>query len=313
MSNFLEAGRTGASEDRAVSVIIPVYNGAVFLGEAIESVLRQTLPVQEILVIDDGSTDGSAELARSYPGVLVLSFENAGLSTARNRGIAAATSPWVALLDSDDIWVPEKIERQMKLLGENPTADVCVTGYQLLQNGGLGKVMRAPEDFGPRLELGTFSMPSCFVLRRSALLAVGGFDPNVTSAEDWDCWLRLKRAGATFVSCPEPLMHYRRHGNNLTSDAAFIYRGDLDIFDRFLLPKVPAPLRPMARWLRVSRLLSEQAVQARENGQPGYLPLMLRSILMWPVGDWRRYKVAAHMSLKNLGLVGRGQRSVSTG
>jgi len=301
-----EAGRTVASTNRAVSVIIPVYNGAAFLGEAIESVLRQTLPVQEILVIDDGSTDGSAEIARRYAGIRVLSFENAGLSTARNRGIAEATSHWIALLDCDDVWVDDKIERQMAKLAEHPTADVCVSGYQLLQDGVLGKVMRAPENFGELLERGTFSMPSCFVLRRSALLAVGGFDARVTSAEDWDCWLRLKRTGSTFVSCPEPLMHYRRHGNNLTSDAAFIYRGDLDIFDRFLLPKFPAPIRPLARWCRVSRLIADRAIVNRENGQR-HLHLMLKSILMWPLGNWRRYKLAAHMALKRLGLVGRSQ------
>lgn len=303
VNNLQMVPENGSPASVTVSVIIPMYNGEDFVGATIESVLRQTRPVQEILIVDDGSTDRSAEIARSYPGVRVLSFENGGISTARNRGIAAATSEWIALLDDDDVWVEDKIERQLAQLEQHPEADVCVCSHQMLVDGQLREVRRLPPDFTASVERGCFALPSSGVIRRSALLA-HPFDDEIPAGEDWDLWLRLKRNGIAFAVCEEPLLHYRQHANNVSGRAIYHFRTDLAIYDRHMIQQVPRLLRPAARWIRISRLLAERGVLERQHGQP-HLGFMVASLLRWPLGNWKRYKVGTHMVLKRLGLIGR--------
>ena len=294
---------TASSEPWSVTAIVTAYNGAPFLCAAIESILSQTRPVNEIIVIDDGSQDNSAEIARSFPGVRVLTQPNMGVVRARNRGIAEATSMWIAFLDQDDVWLPEKMDRQIARLQEDPRAGVCMSGFQILRNGELGKIQLAPKNFARSLEDRCYGVPSGMVARKSEIVAVGGFYVDATKAEDWDLMVRLKQAGTVFVTCREPLMLYRRHSMNVTNEPAFTYTGDLQVFDRLILPRIAAPLRPFARWRRVSMLEGDRSILERENRQR-HLSRMLKSIVMWPLGNWRRYKIALHMMLTKTGLIG---------
>ncbi|SEG20668.1 Glycosyltransferase involved in cell wall bisynthesis [Bryocella elongata] len=287
----------------SVTAVVAVYNGARFLRAAIESILNQTRPVDEIIVVDDGSQDDSAEIARSYPNVQVLTQPNMGVVRSRNRGITDATSTWIAFLDQDDVWLPDKMERQIAGLQANPVAEVCMCGFQILIDGKPGEIRRAPENFARSLEHGCLALPSGTVARKSALVRVGGFHVDAAKAEDWDLLVRLKRSGTIFMSFPEPLMLYRRHGANVTNDPAHIYTGDLEVFDRLILPGIAAPLRPLARWRRVSMLEGDRSILEREQGQP-HLTRMLRSLAMWPFGNGKRYRIAAHMVLRRLGAVG---------
>jgi glycosyltransferase involved in cell wall biosynthesis len=296
------AGKEFAAESRAeesVAVVIPVFNGANYLAEALASVLKQTCAPDEILVIDDGSTDETVSIAESFPGVRVVSFENGGLAESRNRGTRLAASKWVAFLDHDDIWEPEKLRRQIELLRSIPDADICVTSRRYLNNGVLGKVQVAPlsGEIERSLLRACFFAPSSVVARRSVLLSLAGFDPSVKGCEDWDCWLRLKAAKAKFVSCPEALLIYRNHETNMSSDGHFMYRSELDIYDRLVSPQIHPAIRFVHRLRRNSELLASLGIMERDKNR-AHLRVMFRSVRLFPFGNWKRYKIGARSLLK---------------
>jgi glycosyltransferase involved in cell wall biosynthesis len=303
--------RDSVGLDDTITVVIPVFNGADWLAEALQSVLKQSLLPNEILVINDGSTDNSAEIAQSFKGVCVHTFENAGLSASRNRGIELAASKWIAFLDHDDLWEPEKLERQMKALKADSAADVCVTSRRYLVVGKtqedirIGEVQAVPnsEAMVSYLYRRCYFAPSSVVARRSALLSIGGFDPSIKIVEDWDCWLRLEQAGARFVSCIEPLTLYRVRAESMSRNAEAMYNGELSIYDRYISARSHALYRPFSRLRFKSELLAELAIAKREQGENKYLRTMLGSIVVSPFGSLRRYKIAGHMLLHKANLL----------
>jgi glycosyltransferase involved in cell wall biosynthesis len=176
------------------SAIIPTFNRKERLIEAIDSVLTQTLPPLEVLVVDDGSTDGTGEALRKYP-VTVIGQQNAGPSSARNRGARQAKGRWLAFLDSDDLWEKEKLERQMAYALEYPDYPLIYTGESWIRNGKpLAQKGHHKKEGGwlyrRSLELCLIS-PSSVVIRRDFYEEVGGFDEELLSAEDYDLWLRV--------------------------------------------------------------------------------------------------------------------------
>ena len=179
-----------------VSVIIPTFNRVDFLPSALDSVLSQSYSINEIIVVDDGSTDKTIEkLSNKYHSVTFLNQRNQGVSAARNTGIRQAKSPWIAFLDSDDQWKPDKIEKQIKYLSQNPHVKACHTGEQWIRNGSevptapfLNKASRAL--FERSLER-CLICPSSILLHHSIFRQIGFFDVNLTICEDYDFWLRL--------------------------------------------------------------------------------------------------------------------------
>lgn len=294
-----------------ITVVIPVFNGADWLAEALQSVLRQSLLPNEILVINDGSTDNSAEIAQSFKGVRVHTFENTGLSASRNRGIELASSKWIAFLDHDDVWEPEKLERQMKALKADSEADVCVTSRRYLLVGKtphdirIGDIQAVPnsESMVSYLYRRCFFAPSSVVARRSALRSIGGFDTSIKIVEDWDCWLRLEQAGARFVSCVEPLTLYRVQAQSMSRNAEAMYHGELRTYDRYVHARSHALYRPMRRLRFKGELLADLAIAKREQGKNKYFRIMLGSIVVSPFGSLRRYKIAGHMLLHKANLL----------
>ena len=179
-----------------ISVVIPTFDRASVLPRALDSVVRQTRSPAEVIVVDDGSTDDTAELVeRRFPSVRLLRQVNRGVSAARNRGIEASESEWIALLDSDDEWWPRKLERQMSALKERPELRVCHTDEIWIRHGRRVNQRRIHAKRGgwifehclPRCAMS----PSSIVIHRSVFDEVGMFDEELPACEDYDLWLRI--------------------------------------------------------------------------------------------------------------------------
>ncbi len=181
-----------------VSVVIPVFNGAPFVEKAVESVRAQTIKDVEIIVVDDGSTDGTqavlAELQESK-GIIWLQQEHGGPARSRNRGIAAARGEFVALLDCDDIWLPDKLEAQLAIVRARPEVGVVHTDYEVVdQNGVVLERIRARFSGEPLVEAfvgGHTALPSSLLIRRPVLEKAGALNPDLYGSEDSELTIRL--------------------------------------------------------------------------------------------------------------------------
>jgi glycosyltransferase involved in cell wall biosynthesis len=204
--------------DASVSVVMPVKNGEPYLEQAIESVLAQTQPPQELLVVDGASTDRSLEIARSYSGVRCLEQVGTGFAGAWNEGVEAAAGQLLAFIDSDDLWTDDKLERQLALLEERPGLDYVISRVRFFLEPG----HTSPPGFKPELLEGHHiaNMPSALLVRRSAFDAVGPFRTDLTIASDIDWFARAKDLPLTLGTVPEVLVHKRVHDRNLSYTAA---------------------------------------------------------------------------------------------
>jgi glycosyltransferase involved in cell wall biosynthesis len=193
-----------------VSIVVPVYNAEAFLRETLDSVFALDYQPFEVIVVDDGSTDGSAAIAESYAGVRCIRQENRGPSEARNEGILIARGEFVAFVDSDDVVLPDKLSVQVGYLLDHP--DVTATL-------GRQEWMTPPPDAVPDLVWGDLDgiPPLSLVIRTAALLEVGCFDPALRGPEDTDLLMRLRERGRQFVVLPEVVMRRRYHGGNLVA------------------------------------------------------------------------------------------------
>lgn len=179
-----------------VSIIIPTYNRAHLVREAVASVLAQTWQDYKVLVVDDGSNDATLEGLTPFENIAVLRHPTRlGVSAARNRGLTAARGEWLAFLDSDDLWLPEKLARQMAFLAAHPEILICQTEEIWVRRGvrmnqPLTHRKKGGQIFLPSLSRCMIS-PSAVILNRHLIEAHGGFDETLLAAEDYDLWLRL--------------------------------------------------------------------------------------------------------------------------
>lgn len=193
-----------------VSVVIPVYNGEQTIKRALDSVFAQTFPGLEVIVVDDASADRTADIIAQYGDRLTIirSTENQGAGAARNKGIVAAKGRWVAFLDSDDAWKPDKLARQVELLDRSskPVA-ACATGYNIEKNGRRFAVALnlTPQQFRNDIPFGcTISPGSTLMVERGVFSTIGGFDEALKRLEDWDWLLRFSER-YDMVFLPEAL------------------------------------------------------------------------------------------------------------
>ena len=179
-----------------VSVVVPTFNRAGQLGEALDSVLAQTYPHWELIVVDDGSRDETPRLLAGYgPRIRTIPQENRGVSAARNRGIRAAQGDFVALLDSDDYWLPAKLADQVAFFQRHPALMLCQTEEIWVRNGRRVNPKTRHRKFGGMIFEKTLPLclisPSAVMLRRALLQEVGLFDETLPACEDYDLWLRI--------------------------------------------------------------------------------------------------------------------------
>jgi|TARA_B100000959_G_scaffold134696_1_gene141455 glycosyltransferase involved in cell wall biosynthesis len=179
-----------------ISVIIPTYNRRNTLSRAVESVLNQIYKPIEIIVVDDGSTDGTKEMfSEMYPLVRYIYQANSGVSSARNTGINSASGDWIALLDSDDEWLPDKLDRQVKLLQDNAEIRFCHTNEIWIRNNVRINQKKKHQKYGGNifnkcLDICRIS-PSSSLFHTSVIKDVGLFDESLDVCEDYDLWLRI--------------------------------------------------------------------------------------------------------------------------
>jgi glycosyltransferase involved in cell wall biosynthesis len=210
------------------SIVIPAYNAERYLGEAIESALAQDYSPLETIVVDDGSSDGTAAVVRSYPEVQLIVQENTGPAAARNRGFAASRGEFVAFHDADDTLPPEKLSVQIGEMLTDPAVGCVLAEQELLIEQGaelpfwaegsdVPTVMPAkPEGLADEPDVHTMTM----VMRREVFEQVGGFDEEMRAAEDFDWLLRAAEQGIEIRRLPRVLLRRRVHPASLTQDAA---------------------------------------------------------------------------------------------
>ena len=288
--------------DIQVSVIIPTYNRADFLREAIDSVRAQTYTNFEIIVVDDGSTDGTQELVTSlYPDVRYLRQENSGPAAARNNGINNAAGEVIAFLDSDDIWLPEMLSKQIARLSLNPAAGLVATGFGLFKTGRVmtEMVILDADDLAAARRgnhYKNFFATSSLMVRKHCFTTVGLLNENLHYAEDWDLLIRiLKRYSFEYI--PEALMLYRSHPANISTTShqenMKQWRAVIDMhssngnyFNDSILKRK-----------RLSWFYLNQACAHRGNDPQLEEAFMLESIRAWPLWFPGRYS----FFLKRLG------------
>jgi glycosyltransferase involved in cell wall biosynthesis len=238
-----------------VAAIIPCFNHGRYLAEAVESVLAQTYSEVELVVVNDGSTDDTKAVASSFgERIRYLEHENRGLCASRNRAIEETESEYIAFLDADDRWQPEKLARQIPLLEADPRVGLVHTDGLICTEQGVGeRILAAAEpsslsgELFERLLLGNPILGPSVVARRSCLDKVGLFDENLGGCGDWDLWLRIcRRWKAAYVA--EPLLLYRRHTEavSMSEDHDYMLADSLRVLDKaFADPELPPSARTL--------------------------------------------------------------------
>ncbi len=285
-----------------VSVVIPTYNRAALLPRAIRSVLSQTFPDIECIVVDDGSTDHTAALVEGFqdPRLRFLRLSvNRGVGHARNVGIQSARGELIAFLDSDDEWLPQKLERQVKRMRETADPGVAVIYCLSCQYDGAADRMKPHRTiiyegdvFGHLLTGWCPPTASLFLVKRASLQEIGGFDERLPYAEDHDLWLRLAEAHNHFAAVGELLVSkHENRGPQLSTDP-FVRLGGTRLLDRKWEPVIKRHLGSMgyrqwrARQDRLIKgfLISRQKKYDTVSGdrvQSWRLVLMLLRLLPW--------------------------------
>jgi glycosyltransferase involved in cell wall biosynthesis len=277
-----------------ISVVIPSYNSEKYIEETIQSVLKQTLTNIEIIVIDDGSTDRSADIVKSYtPLVRLIQQTNAGVSFARNRGIQEARGQYICFIDSDDYWLPDKLEKQLNAFHNHPETGAVFSDFIRWNEGELNTfpsvddldLSAHQEGIDPNFSgwifhlflLDCWMLTSSAMIRKEVFLKCGLFNTNLPCGEDWDLWLRISRE-YPFIKLREPTTLYRQHKEQTTSRVR-----DIDYRTTILT-------QAAQRWglcSRDGRCISQReflnqlskyhAIFARTHEERGRLPIAIRS------------------------------------
>ncbi|MBW4459914.1 MAG: glycosyltransferase [Nodosilinea sp. WJT8-NPBG4] len=226
-----------------ISVIIPAYNAANTLAKTVESLQWQTIGSWEAIVVDDGSQDGTFEVAKRLgiedSRLQVIKQENKGVSAARNTGANIARADWLLFLDADDWIAPQYLERMLEKIVDDPTLDLVHCGWVRVTPCGnyVGEKhpSQSPDLFADFASHCPLAMHSCIV-RRSIFTEIGGFDPSMLTCEDWDLWQRLARCGKRFGGVPEVMAFYRMRPKSLSGNGKQFFVNGLQVFNRAYVP-----------------------------------------------------------------------------
>src|SRR5262245_44787922 len=222
-----------------LSIVIPTRNYARYIGQAIESALGQGHRPTEVIVVDDGSTDETPRVLRTFEtAIRVLRLDGRGVSAARNAGLAEAAGEYVLFLDADDVLLPDGPVRQAQLLVQCPGVDVVAGQWYTydVESGFASRrfgTLRPDEDaFSQLLRSNVVATPSAVMLRRRVLQALGGFDTSLHFTADWELWLRLAKHGRRFARVRAPVAVYRIHGESMTANLDLAIRDTIALLDR---------------------------------------------------------------------------------
>lgn len=243
-----------------VSIVIPYYNAAEYVGDTLESVFSQTYRDFEVILVNDGSPDTPELLKAISPWlerIVYFELSNQGPSTARNKGILASQGELLAFLDSDDLWEPNYLEVQVQKLDENPSADIVYSGSTAFGEGASrpGQGLRGPITFTSLVDE-TCWVGVTVVARRQALIKAGLFDPNIWGAEDFDLWLRCIKNGSRIIAYDTPLFRYRvRKGSN-SSDPIWMASHTVKVLEK---------IRTLFEFSADERKVLEAAIRKQEG------------------------------------------------
>lgn len=236
-----------------ISVIIPTYNSSRYVTQAVDSVLAQTFDDLEVIVIDDGSTDDTESVMSRYSSpVRYIKQTNGGVSRARNHGIEESRGRYVAFLDADDTWFPNKLEKQMEAIRSQPSYHVCYSAFLIVDSNlapiEVNRSKRQRTALEDLLMCGNVVGSICTVIyERSLFSKVGGFDPVLSQCADWDMWVRLA-AETDFLYVDEPLVTYRQHETNMSRNAPLLEKDSLLVLEKgFGMSNLPDALKARQR------------------------------------------------------------------
>jgi glycosyltransferase involved in cell wall biosynthesis len=208
------------SETVPVAAIVPLYQGRRFIQQAVASILDQRPRPSEVVVVDDGSSDGGGSLLAGWPGVRVVRQANAGEAAARNRGIVETAAPLLAFLDQDDLWLPGKLALQVPCLEADPALDIAFAQHRLIVEDGVDWFR--PDALGRDL---VAELPGTMIVRRSAFARIGLFREDLRLGSDVDWMLRARDAGLGCRLVERVLLLRRMHAANASRDDAAFRRG----------------------------------------------------------------------------------------
>ncbi len=215
------------------TVIIPVFNGEDFISAALDSVRAQTRPVDAVIVVDDGSTDRTAQIVAGYPEVSLVRQPNAGPSAARNRGVRLAHGDYVAMLDADDLWPVDRQAVMAEILDSDPSVGVVWGTQRLLVEPGATIPEWVPPGDPEAIDPSQLPRPTgAFLARRSVFELVGLYDTNLRHGEDSDWALRGREQGVKWAMIPEVTLIRRLHDANLTLDSSAQRRAMFEVLQR---------------------------------------------------------------------------------
>ena len=225
-----------------ISVVIPTYNRRETIGRSIDSVLNQTLFPSEIIVVDDGSTDGTSDYIQSnFPSIKLLHQPNKGVSAARNKGIRYADTNWIALLDSDDEWFPQKLEKQVMTLSQSPDIKFCHTEEIWIRNGVRVNQMKKHQKYGGHIFYKCLDMcrisPSSVLFHQSILDDVGYFDKDLKVCEDYDLWLRITAKFPVLYIDESLIKKYGGHEDQLSRVKDGIESHRIKVLEKLIMKK----------------------------------------------------------------------------
>ncbi len=235
-----------------ISVVIPVYNGEKTIQKTIESVLNQTFKDWELIIIDDGSQDSTVRIIREIEDsrIRLFSYDNAGLASSRNRGIAHAQGEFISFLDADDLWTSDKLEMQFQALEKHPEAAVAYSWTDYIDQSSQflhsGRHITINGNIYQHLLVNNFlENGSNPLIRKQALNQAGKFDTSLKAGEDWDMWLRLA-ARYQFVAVPLPQILYRVSTDSMSSQIKNQERECLKVIEK-AFKSAPESLQPLKR------------------------------------------------------------------
>lgn len=268
-----EVCRTAKDQMPTISVVIPAYNAERTILETIKSVQQQTFSDFEIIVINDGSSDQTLELLSQVEDsrLKIYSYNNSGLSTARNRGISHSTGEYIAFLDADDLWTPEKLELQLAALQKQPAAGVAYSWTNFMDEKG--ESFRTGEPIWFEGNVYTHLLDGNFIasgsnplIRKKAIESVGGFDSTLRSCEDWDFWLRLA-ACWEFVVVPKPQILYRLSSGTMSAKIQVMEEAHLIVIEK-AFQSIPIELKPLKNQILANtyRFLAHLCLTRIPNG-----------------------------------------------